>query len=399
MLNDKKISDAFDHQENLDVIDALRGYAILLVIAVHSTPYIQELVWPAKRVLLMGVYGVQLFFLASALTLLMSWKRSKDPLNVRATKFFVRRFFRIAPLYYAAIIFYWFVGIKETGEFSMKVLSATLLFYNAWSPYLIPTVPGWMPVPGGWSISVEFCFYLIFPLLAIIVTSLQRSIIFFFMALVILIAVQIVGASLYPEISLEARSNFLYFWPLNHLVIFSLGFVLYYCVKSETVSKMISDFNITANASTLGLLGMIFLLSFYGQRKFFDWSLGLPPTHLLISIAFLFWALILLIRPSSIVVNRIIVEVGKVSFSAYVLHFAMLKFVSSILVDLWPLPRVGIFSIPYAAVLIFISVFVTWYISSKTYKYIERPFVLLGKTLIDITAGRHLRWPSKAKLF
>jgi peptidoglycan/LPS O-acetylase OafA/YrhL len=52
---------SFDQQDHLQVIDALRGYAILIVIAVHTLGYVPDLAWPVKRVLTMGFYGVQLF--------------------------------------------------------------------------------------------------------------------------------------------------------------------------------------------------------------------------------------------------------------------------------------------------------------------------------------------------
>jgi peptidoglycan/LPS O-acetylase OafA/YrhL len=51
-------------------IDATRGWAIFLVIAVHSLGLVPDLPWPAVRVISFGWYGVQLFFIASAFTLL-----------------------------------------------------------------------------------------------------------------------------------------------------------------------------------------------------------------------------------------------------------------------------------------------------------------------------------------
>jgi peptidoglycan/LPS O-acetylase OafA/YrhL len=204
---------SFDQQDHLQVIDALRGYAILIVIAVHTLGYVPDLAWPVKRVLTMGFYGVQLFFLASAVTLMMSWHRSADPFGPRSLKFLVRRFFRIAPLYWMAVVFYWFAYQIQAEQFSLQLLLATLFFYNAWSPYLIPTVPGWTPVPGGWSIGVEFCFYFTFPLIATLVTSLRRALVFVALSLGVMLAASHFGQGLYPEIGPEERANFLYFWP------------------------------------------------------------------------------------------------------------------------------------------------------------------------------------------
>lgn len=372
----------FDQQNHLQVVDALRGYAILLVIIVHSMGQNEDLVWPVKRLLTLGFYGVQLFFLASALTLLMSWFRSNDRFLQRSGKFLIRRFFRIAPLYYLAVVFYWFSYQVKPEDFRFELLISTLLFYNAWSPFLTPTVPGWTPVPGGWSISVEFCFYFIFPIMALATTSLKRSLFFFAAALSIMLAASYFGMFMHPEISLEARSNFLYFWPPNQLIVFSLGFVLYHCVKSFEVQQWLTASRITANGATIALGLSILALSFYGPRKFFDWSFGLPPTHLLMSLLFLAWALVLIIKPRGFAINSAIIGLGTVSFSAYILHFSVLKYVSYFLKASWAFPTTGINSIIYSVVLFLISLVITRYAAAITYRYIEIPFINLGKSLI-----------------
>lgn len=370
----------FDQQEDSQVIDAIRGYAILLVICVHATPYIKDLVWPAKRILLLGVYGVQLFFIASALTLLMSWSRSRDEFVPKSMKFLTRRFFRIAPLYYLAIVFYWFVNKLQFSDFSSERLLATLGFYNAWSPYLIPTVPGWMPVPGGWSIGVEFCFYLIFPFIALTVTSIRRALVFLAATLLILIAASTLGSNLFAELTAEQRDNFLYFWLPNQLAIFAIGILLYRLIKNDRIRRVINDSKITSGQATTVLLMFCFALSFQGQQKFFDWHNKLVPTHLLISCAFMLWVLVVIIKAQNrIVLNAAIISLGKVSFSAYVLHFAMLKLTALFMEKIWPFSREGLSSLPYAAVLIGLSLILTWYFASLTYQYIERVFIAQGK--------------------
>ena len=370
-----------DRQDKLEVIDALRGYAILLVITVHSLQYVPELVWPAKRLFSLGFYGVQLFFIASAITLLMSWNRAADPFGKRVAKFLIRRFFRIAPFYYAAILIYWLAYQMQPTDFRFDIFLASLLFYNAWSPYLIPTVPGWTPVPGGWSIGVEFCFYFLFPVLAIVITNLKRAFIFFFLALFVLVAGYLYGKGLYQNIPTDARDNFLYFWPPNHLVVFALGFVLYHLIKSERVLQKFSNTKLNGDHATVSMLLVLFVISFYGVRKFFDFETLAPPTHLVVSILFVLWMLFFILKPGRIFVNKAIVGLGKVSFSAYILHFAVLRYGNQALSLLWPLEQSGMFSILYELALLVIALIVTRLVAGFSYNFVELPFMDLGKRL------------------
>lgn len=374
---------SFDQQDHLQVIDALRGYAILIVIAVHTLGHVPDLAWPVKRVLTMGFYGVQLFFLASAVTLMMSWHRSADPFGARSLKFLMRRFFRIAPLYWMAVVFYWFAYEIRAEDFSLQLLFATLFFYNAWSPYLTPTVPGWTPVPGGWSIGVEFCFYLTFPLIATLVTSLRRALGFVALALGVMLAASHFGQGLYPEIGMEERANFLYFWPPNQLVVFALGFLLYHLVKDEATRRRIIGSKISADLASLAMLGATLAVALsLGPNKFFDWNRGLPPTHLVMSLCFVPWALVLILKPSGRVINRAITGLGKVSFSAYVLHFAVLKYTGQLLHRLWPVAKTGVYSIAFEAVFLVLALVLIRAIGEASYRLIEQPFIDLGKALL-----------------
>src|SRR5688500_15882045 len=93
--------------KKLDYIDALRGLAILAVVMVHASQYGSFDVHPIlARIISEGGRGVQLFFLVSAFTLFLSYK-NRSPLESHPTRnFFIRRFFRIAPMYYLGIVYY-----------------------------------------------------------------------------------------------------------------------------------------------------------------------------------------------------------------------------------------------------------------------------------------------------
>ncbi|MDE2006759.1 MAG: acyltransferase, partial [Rhodospirillales bacterium] len=148
--------EATDHPR-YEYIDSVRGYAVLLVMLAHYVYLFADLPYPLHRLAVMGWYGVQLFFLASCVTLLMSRDHEIARRGTVSTgAFFLRRIFRIAPAFYVAAAIY-FVASPPRGGFDAVQALATLGFVNAWHPLLAPTVPGaWTVVPGSWSISVEF---------------------------------------------------------------------------------------------------------------------------------------------------------------------------------------------------------------------------------------------------
>src|SRR3954449_11320868 len=98
-----KIVDSPDQE----YINSLRGWAILLVIGCHVGGCFPEMPYPIKKLTNFGWHGVQLFFIASALTLIMSWHRTDAAFCSKSIKFLIRRYFRIAPMYYFGVILYY----------------------------------------------------------------------------------------------------------------------------------------------------------------------------------------------------------------------------------------------------------------------------------------------------
>ena len=142
-------------------LDGLRGVAILAVLLIHSEQLIHGLSQPARDLAFYGVRGVQLFFIVSGLTLTMNYVGR--PFHL--VNFAARRFFRIAPMFYAGILLYlllnWLTEMPlPTDSATPLDVAATILFLHGWLPSAINTV-----VPGGWSIAAEAMFYVAFPAL------------------------------------------------------------------------------------------------------------------------------------------------------------------------------------------------------------------------------------------
>lgn len=92
-------------KQKLDYIDDLRAMAIIMVIIVHTSQSISNLPYSLQLFTEYCRMGVQLFFVLSAITLCMSLSRvSSNRENLII--FHLKRFFRIAPLYYFGIAFY-----------------------------------------------------------------------------------------------------------------------------------------------------------------------------------------------------------------------------------------------------------------------------------------------------
>jgi len=131
-------------------IDALRGYAVLMVITCHAGAAFPELPYPLKRVTNFGWHGVQMFFLMSCVTLLLSWQSDEAKGRTDVISFWLRRFFRIAPLYYLAAAFYFLIE-PPAGGFDLGQLLACFTFINDWHPALVPTTAdawGWFRAAG-----------------------------------------------------------------------------------------------------------------------------------------------------------------------------------------------------------------------------------------------------------
>ncbi len=87
-------------------------------------------------------------------------------------------------------------------------------------------------------------------------------------------------------------------------------------------------------------------------------------------------------------VNPVICGLGKISFSGYMSHF----FIVDLVALYFPLDEMCGFSefsvTLYVLVFIFIAVLVTALFSTVTYKYIERPGIALGNTIIGALERR-----------
>ena len=151
-------------------LDTLRGIAITMVIIYHV-----QLHFGAPGLLgqiaHLGYNGVQLFFIVSGITMCYMWSARKSETRETA-KFLIRRLCRIAPPFWFAIVFY--MAFRHTGLSGLEPAGGTdvlltVLLLHGFSAHAINLV-----VPGGWSIAAEVGFYVLFPLMVTRLKSVQQ---------------------------------------------------------------------------------------------------------------------------------------------------------------------------------------------------------------------------------
>ena len=139
-------------------IDALRGLAILMVLANHVALVVPGLSAPLLALARFGQMGVQLFFVASAFTLCLSWQHRRADEQQPVRRFLLRRLFRIAPLYWLGVALFAMLHLVQTGAvgsggevpyspYTTTNITANLFFVHGFMPAAQNSI-----VPGGWSI-------------------------------------------------------------------------------------------------------------------------------------------------------------------------------------------------------------------------------------------------------
>jgi len=369
---------------HIPALDALRGVAVTLVIASHALPMAQNLPWAVKRFSNLGFLGVQLFFVVSAITLAHSWRHR--PASVRA--FALRRIFRIAPAYFLAAAAY--ALILPGGHAGALRIVTFVTFTSGWSPSQMPTVPGaWVGVPGGWSIEAEMAFYALFPPLMMALRQWSRSVAACVLSLPLAWAADRIGAGVYgPIYGSAATDQFLYYWLPNQLPVFLVGLVAYEAMGRFAPGERWQRFG-QVLASVAPLLCVLclcafLLLAFLPWPRLPQWDHVLVPVHVLAALLFAMAATSLVLRPWAVIVNRFVAMVGQASFSAYLLHFAIIALLERVL-PAWLFRQTGL-----AAALtggsLFLAVFVLTVAAAQvSYRLIEVPGIRLGGRAIAAT--------------
>lgn len=301
-----------------------------------------------------GGFGVPLFYILSAFALSYGYVGKLDTSD-QVRRFYVRRFWRIAPLFYLMMVYYvgylW-VAAHHLVSVQSLLTSATFTFN------LLPQhVTGF--VFASWSIGVEMLFYAIFPVLVLLNSSLKRAVVIFAAS----VFVVIIWTEAFAGTEGNLR-NFGSFSIVGHLHYFAGGMLAFFIWQTVRWTPMLH--RLVTAAATAFLVSLIFVSQYLMQ-----WM----PHPALTAV----WAVGLMALVLGLSFERasaplwFAVRLGEASFSLYLLHPAIIALMIHSGVYKWLYSVVPGHFLGYTASL-GVTLAVLFPLSLLTYEQVEKRF-------------------------
>ncbi len=344
-------------------LDGLRGIAILLVILTHTADgwrralmVVQDADWMAPLSLpswLAAIansasMGVELFFVISAFTLTVSLTRKPLPLGAYA----LRRIARVAPGYWLAGVGYTLVAglgvrlLAPHGTGIGDLLSAAFFLSTSTGGASLAVVP------GGWSVSCEMAFYVALPaILWLVRRSLRRALM---LAAILSLAAQVFARAFVLR---DGFNQAAYFNPIEHAPVFAYG------VAASLLAM-------SAKLRFPSWLGLVPLTAAIVILPVVPISMGKLMPQLPFAALCAASVVLVAIQPPTVLANRLIKKIGEISYSMYLVHWAILPVSLYVTEMVFPSDNYVTFATHF-----FITVIGAFILSCFSYRYIERPFI------------------------
>lgn len=288
--------------DRIQYLDYARFFAILGVIVVHVGASSSFYYFVPNSISSLGRFGVQLFFIVSGITIYLSYENLKRKTSNPIKPFYIKRFFRIVPLFIIMGIYY---SIKDDIPI-YKVLSPL----SGLNPSYINSIA------GGWSIWNEMYFYLLFPAYLYFRKSKLNT---FLLALILLSISNVIHFRFF---NIGGEMNMLDF---DYLNIFSQFICFVFGI--EFIAKGYS--RILIFFMTFFVIGLLIKLVFF---KDFIFVADYGSSYFLaiisaVCLAFIITLMRLFKQKSNNIFLKIISECGKTTYTSYMIHFIIIDII------------------------------------------------------------------------
>jgi len=298
-----------------------------------------------------GGLSVGYFFILSGFVMMIAYG---DRQKINAADYFKNRVARIYPVY--------FIGILMVVAFTLIALREIPSFYEIFLN--IFAIQAWIPPKlmslnfPGWSLSVEFFFYFMFPFLFNHFYQKKKFLTIFIVVIVFWLAsIWFFNWGLKGNINMvneKTTSNFLNGFPVLHLNEFMIGNLagIYFREKLQNAYRNYDG------AIFLIVIVFIILLKF---------QLPVNYNNGFMAVIFVPFILFLSLNTGFITKlfnHKLLIYLGEISYSIYILHYPVFIFTKWILEKINIIGDLKVFCI-YIVILLSVSAF--------SYSYIEAP--------------------------
>ena len=282
-------------------LDALRGVAAASIVAYH-TILLNSLPIPIISTGLIYRLGmaVPLFYLLSAFSLSLGYYGKLGRFS-DIVRYGVRRFLRIAPLFYAVLpIWLCVMAFKYHQAPNLTAIVANLAFLFNLVPGLQESI-AW----AGWSVGVEMIFYALLPLIFLAARGWRSSL--------ALYAVSMLAAITFQH-AIGSKTSYAYMNIVSQLPHFMAGLVAFHVYRGGALARFADKAWILLVAG----LAIWPLMALLKLGHLTVW--GVDVEQYVIGLAFPLIMLSQVLAPSRLIVNRLTLYVGQRSFGVYLLH-------------------------------------------------------------------------------
>jgi len=348
-------------------IHALRGVAALMVFLFHLH-HVGHIPLPESWGIIVshGGMGVELFYVLSAFSLLYSNQKYIDSgCTTWLLSYLIKRFFRIAPLFYVMLIVHCLaIGFVFNAKLDIQRIILSVLFIFNFVPKEAEGI-----VWASWSIGVEMVFYAVLPLLMVTVRSLRSAI--------VLWCIAVLASYVYRRV-LEADpaipSGYAHFAFMSQIGVFCggiLGYWMFAHIKSSTGGVRRCFYWLTL---FLGPLLAILLLS---DITGFLVARGRPDIQLW-GLCFGFIAVLTAINAKHWMAHPVLQHLGARSYSIYLTHAVVIYFSGPLMHRFYEFlyPFIGGYGFAVCALTVLIP---TLLVSEISYRLIEVRGIEFGK--------------------
>jgi|CXWL01.1.fsa_nt_gi peptidoglycan/LPS O-acetylase OafA/YrhL len=325
-------------------LESLRGWAAFAILLYHlEALYLPLPPGALKSAVATLGFAVPLFFALSAYSLLYGYSsRIFDRQSL--LRFYVRRVFRIVPLFYLMLLLNLVARHFEGMPTPNSEIFVNLLF-------LFPFLPGKHEslVPAGWSLGIEWLFYIAFPVFALLARSVTASCVAFLACALLSVSIGALATGMYG-------ASYAYLSVLNQAMYFQAGVLAYSLVGRSELGGMqkLSGWAVAVSVGLMVFNAQTFLFNFL----------------ILFALACGLWVACAHAGLPAMLDNVATRYLGRISYGLYLVHPFVLMLLS----------KTGVFG--HGPLTIVPGICAVLLVATLCHRYFESPAIALGERLL-----------------